>query len=105
MRLGLAALLVSAAVACEEEKIVECDRQHVTDPEPSSVGLTSVEATDRSLTFRITPENALAVYYAVYESGAALPTAEQLFDRSASEWGGCRQMPLHQPITLLKTLN
>jgi len=88
MRLGLAALLISGAVACEEEKIVECDREHVTDPEPAAVGLTEVEATDRSLTFRIAPENALAVYYAIYESDAALPTAEQLFDRSSSEWGG-----------------
>ena len=47
-------------------------------PQAPVVSLTAGEATTESLSFVITPENAVSVRYAVYEADATLPTAEQL---------------------------
>lgn len=70
---------------------VSCsDDENTDEPEPkpaleAKVTLAAGEATESSLSFTLTPENAVAVYYAVLTADTTLPTAEELFN--SAEWG------------------
>ena len=52
-----------------------------------TVTLTAGEASDNSLTFVLTPKDAQAARYAVYQAGEALPTVEELMTPASGKAG------------------
>ena len=77
--------------ACNEKVDPVGDGNKDPNPAPTeqapAVSLTAGEATTESLAFVIAPENAVSVRYAVYESDAALPTAEELLTPASGKAG------------------
>ncbi len=71
----LAALfaLCAAAVSCSDDEAPD-------KPVPAIVSLEEGTVSEHSISFKLTPSDALAAYYAVFEEGQPAPSAEQLFD-------------------------
>ena len=71
----LAALfgLCAAAVSCSDEETPD-------KPVPATIALEEGTVSEHSISFKLTPSDALAAYYAVFEEGQPVPSIEQLFD-------------------------
>lgn len=71
----LAALfgLCAAAVSCSDEETPD-------KPVPATIALEEGTVSEHSISFKLTPSDALAAYYAVFEEGQPVPSVEQLFD-------------------------
>lgn len=86
------ALAGAIFASCDERIDVPAgdeDKDPITAPteQAPALSLTAGEATTESLSFVITPENAVSVRYAVYEADAALPTAEELLTPASGKAG------------------
>lgn len=84
MSAAMAAALLSLAGCSKVE--TACEKEHLPEVAPT-VSLQKGEATVESLSFVLSSENAASVRYSVYETGAALPSAEALFDISSDAAG------------------
>lgn len=74
-------------VECDKQHYeTECNKEHMPEVAPT-IAVAAGEATVESISFVLTPEMAAAVRYSVVEAGAALPSAEDVFNQQSEYYG------------------
>ena len=82
--------LLLPMVSCEEipqTQTPDTPNEETPEEVAPTVTLTAAEATTESVSFVLTPENAVSVRYAVYEAGEELPSAEELLTPASGKAG------------------